>query len=52
MVIKILDLIKVADNRGLEMNQAETVTYFKAPIFIGTDVIILVNISQMKLTIY
>lgn len=28
MVIKILDLIKVADNRGLEMNQAETVTYF------------------------
>lgn len=28
MVIKILDLIKVADNRGLAMNQAETVTYF------------------------
>lgn len=28
MVIKILDLIKVADNRGPYMNQAETVTYF------------------------
>lgn len=28
MVVKILDLIKVADNTGLEMDQSETVTYF------------------------
>ena len=28
MVIKIIDLIKVADNRGPDMDQAETVTYF------------------------
>lgn len=45
MVVKILDLIKVADNRGEIMNKAETVTFFNDLCIFNPSALIDANIT-------